>query len=70
MSAEFERAFVAMSYLLGRRGAELDSALRAPSDETRRVISGLSHPDRAVRAQVLAAELARVAASLEKRRFR
>jgi hypothetical protein len=70
MSPEFERAFVAMSYRLGRRGAELAAPLAAPSPDAGRLLAGLSHPERDARARLLAAELARVGAALAARSFR
>ena len=68
--ASFERALVATSYLLGRRGAELEAGLGLVSAEARRVVTGLAHQERRVRAQVLAAELAVVASALASRSFR
>jgi hypothetical protein len=68
--AAFDRAFVAMSYLLERRGADLLSGLEAPSPAAVELARRLGHPEREARARVLAPELGRLAAALEVRRFR
>jgi hypothetical protein len=56
----FERGWIAMAYVLGRRGrqlaAELDVTGRAAANLTRALV----HPSRPVRARILAAELARL----------
>jgi hypothetical protein len=71
-SADFQRAFVALRYFFGAR----DQALAEGFEQVCRVPAAtetaaqLAHPDRAVRARALAAELARVAAALEERRLR
>jgi hypothetical protein len=65
----FERAFVAMSYALDRRGDELTLPLDGVSRETERLASALAAPERQARAQVLAAELARIVRALEERRI-
>ena len=64
----YERAFVALSYALGCRGAELGAALPAPSLAARELAEKLRHPQRSIRAAVLAAELGRVAYALDSRR--
>ena len=70
MSTEaFERAFVAVSYLLGRRGSELGFGLLSPGNAADRAASQLSEPDRERRAQRLAAELLPVAQALGARRL-
>jgi hypothetical protein len=66
---KYERAFIAVSYLLGRRGPELGEPLSYPCPATRSLVAALGRPDRQVRAHVLAAELARVAHALQNRRL-
>jgi hypothetical protein len=66
-SPEFQRAFVAMSYLAGRRDAELLDAFEAPHEEARAFARRLGHPERERRAELLARELARLAQVLEAR---
>ena len=66
-SPEFQRAFVAMSYVVGRREAEVLAPFRAPHDEARAVVRRLAHPERERRAEVLARELSRLVGSLEAR---
>jgi hypothetical protein len=66
----FDRAFVATSYLVGRRGEELLELLAAPAPAARALAERLSHPDRNVRAQILAAELAPIARALDAWRYR
>lgn len=61
----FERAFVALSYVLGRRGADLLEPLAAPLPIVAELARRLAHPERAARAQVLAAELAPVVQALD-----
>jgi len=63
----FERALVATSYVLGRRGAELDQPIVDASPETRRLVLALLHPDRGERSRVLAGELARLIQALDQR---
>ncbi len=65
-----ERAFVATSYLVGRRGDELTSALPAPSLQARKLAAKLGHAERNVRAQVLASELAPIVQALDAWRYR
>jgi hypothetical protein len=66
----FQRAFVALSYVTGRREAELLEAFRGPLDETRLFAQRLAHPERERRAEVLARELARVALAVETRGYK
>jgi hypothetical protein len=66
----FDRAFVALSYLLDRRGDELLQPLGTPQAAAADVARRLAVPERAARAQTLAAELSRVVAALESRRLR
>jgi hypothetical protein len=63
----FQRAFVALSYVIGRRDAALLDAFSAPQDEARRFVQRLAHPERERRAEVLARELARLALALDAR---
>jgi hypothetical protein len=67
MSPDFERAFVATSYLLDRRQGELLAPLVDPSRQARDLSQALEHPERHARATVLARELARVVQSLDER---
>jgi hypothetical protein len=67
-SPAFQRAFLAVSYLAGRRDADLIAPLRAPADDVRALARRLEHPERERRAEVLARELARLALSLDARR--
>jgi hypothetical protein len=69
-SPSFQRAFVALSYVAGRRDSELLSAFPAPHEEARLVARRLTHPTRERRAEALALELSRVAAALEARRIK
>ena len=66
----YERAFVAMAYLQGRRGDALLAELPAPGAAARRLAQRLGAPEKAVRAQVLAAEVARIVQALDRRRIR
>jgi hypothetical protein len=66
----FDRAFVALRYLLDRRGDELLEPLIAPAPAAVELARRLSATERTARAQVLASDLARVAAALESRRLR
>ncbi len=63
----FERALVATTYVLGRRGAELDQPIVDARPETRRLVLALLHPDRGERSRVLAGELARLIQALDQR---
>ncbi|HEY3500746.1 MAG TPA: hypothetical protein VGK73_38910 [Polyangiaceae bacterium] len=67
---EFQRAFLALRYLLGARGPELGSPLAALTPEARAVLERLEHPDRARRAEALAVEIGQVVRALSKRAFR
>ena len=64
----FEHAFVAASYLLGRRGHDLLQPLGTSHQSTNLLARGLGRLDQQGRAQLLAAELARIAHALERRR--
>ena len=64
----FERTFVAVTALLGRRAA-LDAGLAAPGTAARSAALVLSTAERAERAALLAALLAPLAAALESRRL-
>jgi hypothetical protein len=64
-SAEFQRAFVAISYFLDRRGEELLEPLEAPGAQAQELARRLAHAAREQRAQALAGELSRVIAGLE-----
>jgi len=65
----FERAFVAMTYLLGRRERVLEGLGTTAGRSARDLAEGLSgaaHPDRA---RTLASELMPVVAALDARRL-
>jgi len=64
-----ERAFVAVSYLLDRRGRDLGAPLGSPSAGARRLSQALSHPERQSRAVVLAREVAHLVVALDERRL-
>ena len=66
-SPDFQRAFAAVSYLAGRRDAELLEPFSLPHDEARALVRRLGHPERERRAQELARELAKISAALEAR---
>ncbi len=66
-SRDFQCAFAAVSYLAGRREAELLEPFRAPHLEARALQIRLAHPDRERRAEALARECARIASALEAR---
>lgn len=66
----FQRAFVAVSYLAGRRGQELLEPLKLTNRDTQKLVQLLGHPERERRAEVLAAELSPLAHSLELRSLR
>jgi hypothetical protein len=68
--AAFEKAFVAIGHLLGRRDEELVQGLARPGAAARDVQGALAAKAREARAMVLARELARIAAALEARRLR
>jgi hypothetical protein len=61
----FQRAFVAIGYLLEQRGAALLEPLHAPTAEARTLVRHLAHPDRQQRAEALAFELKQIAIELE-----
>jgi hypothetical protein len=67
LSADFERAFIATSYLFDRRDAELSAPLPSPGRDATDLLQALAHSERSVRATVLARELARVAKALDER---
>ncbi len=69
LSSEFQRAFVTMSYLVGRREAALLAPLPSPGAEVQALARRLAHPERERRAEVLARELGRLALSLDARRL-
>jgi hypothetical protein len=64
----FESAFVAVSFLLGRRGDVL-SALTSPGDAAARVARIAALPDQAERARRIAVEILPIATSFEARRL-
>ena len=66
----FDRAFVALSYWLDRRGDELLGPLTLPQAGALDLARRLAAPERTARAQTLAAELNRVVLALESRRLR
>jgi hypothetical protein len=68
-SAEFQRAFVALRYFFGTRGAALGEGLEQTGTAAAAadVLSALSHTDRAERAKALSVELGRLATALEQR---
>ena len=66
-SPDFQRAFAAMSYMAGRREAELLAPIRAPHEEASAFARRLAHPERERRAEVLARELGRLSIALEAR---
>ena len=69
--AAFDRAFVAMSYALGRRADELVAPLEQPGRAATELLARLSVSKRLGRAQALAAELGRIVAALARQeRFR
>ena len=65
----FERAFVAVTYALDRRGDDLVAPLFEPGPTCRRLAGALGHPERNARAVVLAREIARIVQSLDARRL-
>lgn len=69
-SEAFERACVATSYLVGRRGDDLLEPLLDPGPAAKSLASRLGHPEQATRARVLAAELAPIVKALEAWRYR
>lgn len=69
-SPSFQRAFVALSYVAGRRNTELLAAFANVHEEARQAAKRLAHPERERRAEALALELSRVASALEARRIK
>jgi hypothetical protein len=65
----FECALVAVSFFIGRRGAELLEPLSSPGRDAQDLASELAHADRNYRARALALELGRLSTSLEARRL-
>jgi len=65
----FERAFVATTYLLGRRDAITDG-LALPSPAAARIAQRIGEGERSERAQRLAVELAPIVVALDARRLR
>jgi len=65
----FERAFVAVSYLLGRR-EDILSGIAGPTPAARRAATLATLPNQAERAKRLAAELLPVVASFDERSLR
>ena len=59
----FERAFVAVSYLLGARGETLRASGLGP--EPSALLRALSSPDKEARARALAREITPIALALE-----
>lgn len=66
----FQKAFVALSYVAGRRDAELLAAFPTVNDEAHSFARRLAHPERERRAEILARELSCVALSLEARSYK
>jgi hypothetical protein len=68
-SADFQRAFVALRYFWGARGAALAEGLEQLGTQAAAadVMNALSHADRAERARALSVELGRLATALEQR---
>ncbi|HET7538551.1 MAG TPA: hypothetical protein VFK05_01720 [Polyangiaceae bacterium] len=67
VSRDFQCAFAAVSYLAGRRDADLLAPFPAPHLEARALQTRLSHPERERRAEALARELSRLVSSLSAR---
>ena len=63
--SRFERGFVAMSYVLGRRGSEIGDGLARAGATGRSVSAALGATVREERARALAAELLRITSALE-----
>ena len=64
--AAFEGAFVAVTYLLGRR-TDLTAGLEAAGEVAHRLTALLATPERSVRARLLSEELSPIAAALAAR---
>ena len=69
-SPAFQRAFVALRYLFGRRDAELSVSGLAEHSEVRALGLRLVHPERVRRAEALAYELSRIAGAIDARTFK
>jgi hypothetical protein len=69
-SERFQCAYVALSYVLDRRGAGLLARLNNPCSSSKVMVSNLGHMDRYHRAQALALGLAPIVESLDQRRLR
>ena len=67
---DFQRAFVAVRYFLGARGAGLAAPLGPGATAGLALEQKLAHPDRTRRAELLAAEVGLVVRSLEARAYR
>lgn len=65
--AACQRAFVAVSYLLGNREPGALAVFRAPRSSTRALLAELASEDQAQRATALGHELAEVARALRER---
>jgi hypothetical protein len=65
----FEHAFVAVSYLLGRR-TELTAGLRKPGPAARSAAALVTEPSQVERAKRLAAALLPIAAALDARKLK
>ena len=66
-SSDFQRAFVAVSYMVGRRGGELLEPLQCAHADARAFARRLGHPERERRAEILALELSRLASAVQAR---
>jgi hypothetical protein len=66
----FERAFVAMRYFLGARGADLAAPLASPTRAADELALALQDENRTRRAERLANEIGQVARALEGRSYR
>jgi hypothetical protein len=67
---DFERAFVAMRYFVGARGADLAEPLGPSSPVAAETLGRLRHEDRQRRAEALAVEVGRVVRALDARALR
>jgi hypothetical protein len=68
--AAFQRAFVAVSYLLGRRDVDALAVFPAARGSTRALLAELASDDQAQRATALGRELGEVARTLRERSLR
>ena len=66
----FQCAYVALSYVLDRRGDKLLAKLPNPCASAQLMVSNLGHPDRHHRAHSLAVGLAPIVETLDHRRLR